>query len=59
MAINDVLQIVTGCLRPRPADNLPILANIQPADLRRKGVILPLARRAIEPGHLFQSALTC
>jgi len=25
--INDALRIVTGCLRPTPADNLPILAD--------------------------------
>jgi len=35
--INDALRIVTGCLRPTPADNLPILAEIQPAELRRNG----------------------
>ena len=55
--INDALQIVTGCMRPRPADNLPVLADIQPAELRRKGAILPLARPAIGPGHLFQVSL--
>jgi len=31
------LRIVTGCLRPTPADNLPILAGIQPAELRCNG----------------------
>ena len=36
-AINDVLWIVTGCLRPTPADNLPILAGIQPAKHERMG----------------------
>ena len=56
--INDALRIVTGCLRPTPADNLPILAGIQPAELRRRGVTLSLVRRAIEPGHLLHSALT-
>ena len=30
--INDALQHVTGCLRPTPVDNLPILAGIQPAE---------------------------
>jgi len=57
--INDALRIVTGCLRPTPADNLPILIGIQPAELRRKGVTLSLVRRAMEPGHLLHSALTC
>ena len=51
-AINDALRILTGCLRPTPADNLPILAGIQPAELRRNGATLSLARRAMEPGHL-------
>ncbi len=32
--LNDALRIVTGCLRPTPTDYLPILAGIQPAELR-------------------------
>jgi len=43
---------------PTPADNLPILAGIQPAELRRNGATLSLARRAMEHGHLLHSALT-
>jgi len=58
-AINDALPIVTECMRPTPADNLPILTGVQPAELRRKGAILSLGRRAMEPGHLLHSALTC
>jgi len=50
--INDALQTVTGCLHPTPADNLPTLASIQPAELRRNGATLSLVRRAMEPGHL-------
>jgi len=57
-AINDTMRIVTGCLRPTPADNLPILAGIQPAELRRSGATLSLGRRAMESGHLLHSALT-
>jgi len=57
-AINNALRIVTGCLRPTPADNLPTLAGIQPAELRRSGATLSLARRAMEHGHLLHSALT-
>jgi len=49
---------VTGCLRPTPADNPPIFAGLQPAELRRIGATLPLARSATEPGHLLRSALT-
>jgi len=52
------LRIVTGCLRPTPADNLPTLAGIQPAELCRNGATLSPARRAMEPGHLLHSALT-
>jgi len=58
-AINDALRTVTGCLRPTPADNLTVLAGIQPAELRRNGAALSLARRVIEPGHLLHSVLTC
>jgi len=57
-AINGALRIVTGCLRPTPANNLPILAGIQPAELRRNEVTLSLAHRALEPGDLLHSALT-
>jgi len=45
---------VSGCLCPTPAGNLPILAGIQPAELRRKRA----ARRRMEPGHLLHSVLT-
>jgi len=41
-----------------PADNFPILAGIQPAELRRNGATLSPARHAMEPGHLLHSALT-
>jgi len=57
-AINDALQIVTGCLRPTPADNLPILTGIQPAELRHNGATQSPARHAMEPGHLLHSELT-
>jgi len=45
-------------MRPKPAQNLPIFAFIQPADILRNGDPLSLERRAMEPGHLLQSALT-
>ena len=56
--INDALRIVTGCLCLTPEDNLPFLAGIQPAELRRRGATLSLGRCAMEPGHLLHSALT-
>jgi len=52
LAIKDALRIVTGCLRPTPADNLPCLADAQPTELRRKGATLSLSRRAMAPEHL-------
>jgi len=57
-AINDALRIVTGRLCPTPADKLPILVGIQPAEPLRKGAKLFLARRAMEPGHLLHIALS-
>ena len=57
--MNEAVRIVTGCLHPTPADNLPILAGIQPAELRRKGATLSLARRAMDLRHLLSSAFTC
>jgi len=37
---------------------LPILAGIQPAELRRNVATLSLARHAVEPGHLLHFAHT-
>ena len=50
---------MTGCLRPTSADNLPILAGIQPVELRRSGATQSLGRCAMESGHMLHSALTC
>jgi len=57
--INNALRIVTGCLRPTPADNLLILAGTQPTELHRNGATFSVVRRAMEPGHLLDSAHTC
>ena len=45
--LNDALHIVTGCCRHTPTEDLPVLAGIQPAELRRLGATLFLANRAI------------
>ena len=51
--LDDALRIVTGCLRPTPTENLPVLAGIQPAELRRLGATLSLANCAIHhPDHV-------
>ena len=54
--LNDALRIVTGCLRP--TDYLPVLAGIQPAELRRLGATLSLAYRgSLDPDHILYELL--
>jgi len=48
------LWLVTCVLHQRTT-----FVYFQPAEFRRKGATLSLARRAMEPGHLLYSALTC
>ena len=56
--LNDALRIVTGCLRPTPTDYLPVLAGIQPAELRRLGATLSLAYRgSLDPDHILYELL--
>ena len=56
--LNDALRTVTGCLLPTPTDYLPILAGIQPAELRRRGATLSLANRAtLNPDHILHEQL--
>ena len=57
--LNDALRIVSGCLRPTPTDNLTVLSDIQPAELRRQGAILSLANcSSLDPGHILHGQLT-
>ena len=56
--LNDALRIVTGCLRPIPTEDLPALAGIQQAELRRLGATLFSANRAIhDPDHVLHGQL--
>ena len=56
--LDDALRIVTGCLRPTPKEDLPVLAGIQPAELRRLGATLFLANRAIhDPDYVLHRQL--
>ena len=56
--LNGALRIVTGCLCPTPMEDLPVLASIQPAELRRLGATLSLANRAIhDPNHILHGQL--
>ena len=43
--LNNALRIDTGCLCSAPTDHLPILSGIHPAELRRLGATLSLAKR--------------
>ena len=57
--LNDALRIVTGCLRPTPTDHLPVLSDIQPAELRRMGATLSLAYRgSLDPDHILHGLLS-
>ena len=57
--LNDVLRIVTGCLRPTPTDHLPILSGIQTAELCRMGATLSLAHRgSLNPDHILYGLLS-
>ena len=56
--LNNALPIVTGCLHPTPTKDLPVLAGVQPAELRRSGATLFLANRAIhDPDHVLHRQL--
>ena len=57
--LNDALRIVTGCLRPIPTDHLPVLSDIQPAELRRLEGTLSLAHRGfLDPDHILYGLLS-
>ena len=57
--LNDTLRIVTGCLRPTPTDHLPVLSDIQSAQLRRMGATLSLAYRgSLDPDHILYGLLS-
>ena len=57
--LNDALRIVTGCLRPTPTDHLPVLSDIQPAELRRMGATLSLPHRgSLDPDHILYGLLS-
>ena len=57
--LNDALCIVTGCLHPTPMDHLPILSNIQPAELCQLGATLSLAHcGSLDPNHMLYDLLS-
>ena len=57
--LNDVFCMVTGCLRPTPTDHLPVLSDIQPAELCRMGATLSLAYcGSLDPNHILYDLLS-
>ena len=56
--LNNALRIVAVCLRPTLTEDLPVLAGIQPAELRRLEATLSLADGAIhDPDHVLHGQL--
>ena len=56
--LNDAVRIVARCLRPAPTEDLPVLAGIQPAELRQLGATFSLANRAMhDPDHVLHGQL--
>ena len=56
--LGDRCQCRTGGLRLTPIDNLPVLSDIQPAELRRQGATLSLANcSSLSPGHILHGQL--
>ena len=47
VATNSSLMTIYGCLKPTPVFQLPLLAGIAPAGLRRKAATLALARKVV------------
>ena len=48
VAINSSLRTISGCLKPTPVIQLPVLAGIAPVGLTRKAVTVALARKAVK-----------
>ena len=56
--LDDALRIVTECLRPTPTEDVPVLAGIQPAELRRLGAKLFLANCVMhDPDYILHRQL--
>ena len=58
VSLNCNLRIITGCSQPTPVEQLPVLEDIPPAELRRGAASLALARCAMDPDHLFHYTIT-
>ena len=58
VSLNCTIRIITGCLQPTLVEQLPVLAGIPPAELRRRAASLALARRTMDPDHLLHHIIT-
>ena len=56
--LNSTLRIITSCLQPTPVEQLPVLAGIPLAELRRRAATLALDRRAMDPDHFLHHTIT-
>ena len=57
--LNDVLRIVTGCLRLTSMDHLHILLSIQSVELQRlETVLLLIYRGSVDPHRMFSDHLS-
>ena len=52
VGLNASLRTITGCLRPTPVDQLPVLAEIDPPAMMREAASLVLGRRVCQHDHL-------
>ena len=56
--LNDAMRIVTRCLRLTTTNYWPIIAGIQPTQLRQPGATLSLAYRSLkDPKHLLHQLM--
>ena len=57
VSLNCTFRTITGCL-PTPVEQLPVLAGIPPAELRRRAASLALARHVMDSDHLLYHTIT-
>ncbi|CAM4690332.1 unnamed protein product [Leuciscus chuanchicus] len=58
-ALNTALRTVSGCLRATPTNQMPVLGGIAPAEVRREGALLALAREAqASESHFLHKSVT-
>ena len=58
VSLNCTLRTFTGCLQTTLVEQLPVIAFISPAELRRQAASLALARRAMDPDHPLHHTIT-